>query len=151
MLRSRNKGLLASLWATAALAVPASAYAGNFCVAVNGGFGGGGTTYVGPGFTLPAKNQCAPWAGFTKTACTVIAQATGSGCVSNSGKVLTLTIFNTDPDFFGDGKFASDHIELCPTGVMGCPFTSQDHGYFEGLAEETTCTAALLLLPQSHD
>jgi hypothetical protein len=33
--------------------------ASNFCVAVNGGFGSGGTSYVAPAFTLPAKNNCA--------------------------------------------------------------------------------------------
>ena len=150
MLKSRNKRLLVSLWAMAALILPASADAAGFCVASNGGFGGGGTTYVAPDFTLPAKNQCAAWAGFTKTASTVVTQATGSGCLSNSGRVLTLTTFNTDPLFFGPGKFASDHIELCPTGVASCPITGQDtgSGFFDGIAEEVTCTASLLKLPE---
>jgi hypothetical protein len=131
------------------LITPIGAHAAGFCVASNGGFGHGGTSYIAPGFTLPAKNQCAAWSGFTKTASTVIAQATGSGCLSNSGRVLTLTIFNTDPDFFGGGKFGSDHIELCLTN--NCAFTSQDHGFFEGLAEQETCTPGLLKLPENHD
>ena len=85
------------------LITPISAYAANFCVEVNGGFGHGGHTLIAPGFTLPAKNQCAAWSGFTKTASTVILISHGTGCLSNSGRVLDLSIFSTDPDFFGIG------------------------------------------------
>jgi hypothetical protein len=134
------------------LIAPICAYAANFCVAVNGGFGsGGGTSYIAPAFTLPAKNNCAAWSGFTKTASTVIAISTGTGCLSNSGKVLTLSIFNTDPEFFGAGAFVSDQIQLCPKGVTGCPITGQDFGNFGGNAVEQTCTASLLRLPTTHD
>ena len=133
------------------LIAPACAYAANFCVAVNGGFGSGGTSYIAPAFALPAKNNCAAWSGFTKTASTVIAIATGTGCLASDGKVLTLSIFNTDPEFFGAGESVSDQIQLCPKGVAGCPITGQDFGNFGGSAAEQTCTARLLKLPPTHD
>jgi hypothetical protein len=133
------------------LIAPICAYAANFCVAVNGGFGTGGTSYIAPAFTLPAANNCTPWSGFTKTATTVIAISTGTGCLSKSGKVLTLSIFNTDPQFFGDGTAVSDQIQLCPKGVTGCPIAGQDFGNFGGTAVQQTCTARLLNLPQTHD
>ena len=139
--------------ATVSLGVVLSgaALAQNFCVAVNGGFGSGGTSYIAPTFTLPVKNNCAAWSGFTKTASTVIAISTGTGCLANDGKVLTLSIFNTDPPFFGAGKAVSDQIQLCPKGVTGCPITGQDLGNFAGPAVQQTCTAGLLTLPPTHD
>ena len=139
--------------ATVSLGVVLSgaALAQNFCVAVNGGFGSGGTSYIAPTFTLPVKNNCAAWSGFTKTASTVIAISTGTGCLASDGKVLTLSIFNTDPPFFGAGKAVSDQIQLCPKGVTGCPITGQDLGNFAGPAVQQTCTAGLLKLPPTHD
>jgi hypothetical protein len=128
---------------------PICAYAANFCVAVSGGFGGGGTSYIAPAFTLPAKNNCVAWSGFTKT--TVIAISTGTGCLANDGKVLTVSIFNTDPEFLGAGKAVSDQIQLCPKGVTGCAITEQDRGNFAGPAVQQTCTAKLLKLPPTHD
>ena len=140
--------------ATVSLGVVLSgaALAQNFCVAVNGGFGSGGTSYIAPAFTLPAKNNCAAWSGFTKTATTVIAISTGTGCLASDGRVLTLSIFNTDLEFFGAGVAVLDQIELCPKGVTGCPITGQDVGNFgPGLAVQQTCTASLLALPPTHD
>ena len=140
--------------ATVSLGVVLSgaALAQNFCVAVNGGFGSGGTSYIAPTFTLPVKNNCAAWSGFTKTATTVIAISTGTGCLASDGRVLTLSIFNTDPEFFGGGKAVADQIQLCPKGVTGCPITGQDVGNFgPGLAVEQPCTASLLALPPTHD
>ena len=133
------------------LIAPICAYAANFCVAVNGGFGKGGTSFVAPAFTLPAKDGCTAWSGFTKTGSTVIAIATGTGCVANEGKVLTLSIFNTDPAFFGAGSAVSDQIVLCPTGVTGCPVSGNDQGNFSGTAAEQTCDFTLLNLPVTHD
>jgi hypothetical protein len=96
------------------LITPISADAANFCLAVNGGFGHGGYTYVAPSFTVPAINQCAAWSGFTKTGTTVVLISNGTGCVSNNGARLDLSIFNTDWMFFGIGNnsFALDTIEL---------------------------------------
>ena len=144
---------LVALAPVVALALaPMSASAAGFCVAVNGGFGNGGTSFVGPNFVLPAKNKCAPWAGFTKTGSTVVAFASGTGCLSNGGKVLTLSVTNSDPSFFGPGTAAFDQITLCPTGVTGCPVGGgQDSGFFGGSAKEQTCTTGLLRLPDLHD
>jgi hypothetical protein len=133
------------------LIAPVPAFATNFCIAVNGGFGSGGTSFVGPGFVVPTANLCEAWLGFTKTATSVIATATGTGCVSSNGKVLTLSIFDTDPPFLGAGTAVSDYIQLCPKGVTSCPISGSDQGYFAGTAAEQTCTAALLRLPVTHD
>ena len=133
------------------LIAPIYAYAANFCVAVNGGFGNGGTSYIAPAFTMPAKNNCAAWSGFTKTATTVIAIWTGTGCLASDGRVLTLSIFNTDLEFFGAGVAVLDQIELCPKGVTGCPITGEDIGNFTGPAVQQTCTASLLTLPPTHN
>ena len=133
------------------LSAPVSASAANLCIAVSGGFGNGGTSFVAPAFKLPAANHCTPWSGFTKTASTVIAVTNGTACLSKTGKVLTLSLFNTDPQFFGPGSSASDQIQLCPSGVTGCPISGQDVGYFSGSAAMQTCTAALLTLPDAHD
>ena len=120
---------------------------------MNGGFGNNGTSFIGKGFALPAAGLCKPWAGFTKTATSVIVHSTGAGCLSNDGKVLTLTIFGTNPSFFGPGGFSTDHIRLCPAGVTGCPIGGgQDSGTFgPGPAAPQTCTTALLRLPAVHD
>ena len=133
------------------LIAPIPTYAANFCVAVSGGFGNGGTSFIAPTFTLPAKNHCAAWSGYTKTASTVIAIANGAGCLASDGKVLTLSIFNTDPLFFGPGDSVSDQIRLCPTAVTGCPISGQDTGNFTGSATQQTCTTSLLTLPPTHD
>src|ERR1700727_3564899 len=58
----------------------------NFCIATAGGFGSGGTSFVAPGFTVPAENKCTPWSGFTKTASTVILTTNGAACLSPTGK-----------------------------------------------------------------
>lgn len=71
------------------LIAPDAAKAANFCIAVNGGVGHGGTSYVGPSFALPAAGKCAAWAGFTKTAVTVIAIGSGTGCVSSVETLFT--------------------------------------------------------------
>ena len=125
----------------------------NFCIRVNGGFGNGGTSFIGKGFTLPAAGFCRPWAGFTKTASSVIVNSTGAGCLSSDGKVLTLSVFSTSPSWFGPGGFGSDHIRLCPAGVTGCPIGGgTDSGSFgPGPAARQTCTTNLLRLPAIHD
>jgi hypothetical protein len=127
----------------------------DFCVAVNGGFGSsGGTSFVAKEFISPTIGTCKPWAGIVKTAATVVATSTGAACLSNDGKLLTLTLHSTDPNFFGVGTVASDHIELCPLqATQGCPAHSGqfDNGFFSGPAAQQTCTAALTSIPSSHD
>ncbi len=135
----------------AGLIAPDRSDAANFCVAVNGGFGNGGTSFIAPTFSLPTHDLCTPWAGITKTASTVVAFSTGTACVSKDGTVLTLSIFNTDPSFFGANTAASDQIQLCVKGKPGCTISGQDQGYFGGTAAEQTCTATLLNIPVTHD
>jgi hypothetical protein len=136
------------------LAASVPSYAANYCIKVNGGFGNGGSTFVGKGFAVPAAGACKTWTGYVKTASSVIANSTGSGCLSSNGIVLTLTILSTDPSYLGSGVIASDHIRICPAGSAGCPTgvgIGTDVGTFGGNAAKTTCTTALLNLPAVHD
>jgi hypothetical protein len=142
---------LTTLLATA----PRNARAADFCVAVNGGFGSGGTSFVGKGFTSPANGTCKPWAGIVKTASTVVGTSTGAACLSNDGKLLTITLHSTDPQFFGNGTSVTDHIELCPlASTLGCPGSSGqfDNGsFFSGPAAQVTCTKKVTSIPSTHD
>jgi hypothetical protein len=135
------------------LIAPVYSYAAtNYCIAVGGGFGGGGTTFIGRGFVLPTNGECLPWSGFTKTASTVILITSGVGCLSSNGKVLTVSVSSADPPFIGSGQIVSDYITLCPKGTKACPLGSgEDQGEFGGTAEPETCTSALLTLPPTHD
>ena len=136
------------------LVAPIPSYAANYCIKVNGGFGNGGTTFVGKGFAVPAAGACKVWTGYLKTASSVIAHSTGSGCLSSDGIVLTISILSTDPSFLGSGVAVSDHIRICPGGSTGCPTgvgIGTDAGYFGGPAAKTSCTTALLTLPAVHD
>jgi hypothetical protein len=124
----------------------------SYCIAVNGGFGKGGTSFVSRPFTLPAANTCKPWSGLTKTATSVIATSTGTGCLSSNGKVLTLSVISTNPGWFGPGQSGVDHIQLCPTGTTNCPISGSDAGSFgPGTAVQQTCTSSLLNLPAVHN
>jgi hypothetical protein len=135
------------------LVAPLCSNAADYCIATNGGFGNGGSSFIGKGFVLPAAGLCAPWSGFTKTASTVIAISTGTGCRSTDGKVLELTISSTDPAFLGSGTLGSDHIKFCPAGAATCPFGGgTGTGTFSnGSAKRQTCTTALVRLPALHD
>ena len=125
----------------------------HYCIRVNGGFGNGGQSFVGKGFTVPGPGACARWSGYLKAASSVIAISTGTGCRSTNGKVLELTIFSSDPSFFGAGSFSQDHIKLCPGGVTGCPIGGGVNAgsFFSGPAAPQTCTTQLLTLPVFHD
>ena len=134
------------------LSAPLSLYAASFCIAVDGGFGSGGTTYVAPTFVMPAANGCSPWAGFTKTASTVILVASGTGCLATNGKSLQFSISMQDPQFFSAGTLVSDYITVCKEGVSGCTAIVSDQGFFSSSdVKEITCTATLLKFPQGHD
>lgn len=135
------------------LIAPLSSHAANFCIATNGGFGNGGSSFVGIGFVLPAAGICLPWSGLTKTASSVIAIAAGTACRSTDGKALELTISSTDPAFLGSGVIGSDHIKFCPGGAATCPFGGgTGTGTFSnGSAVRQTCTTTLVKLPAIHD
>jgi len=135
------------------LIAPLCSNAADLCIATNGGFGNGGSSFIGKNFALPAAGVCAPWAGFTKTASSVIAISTGTACRSSDGKALELTISSTDPSFLVSGVIGSDHIRFCPGGAANCPFGGGfGTGTFSnGGAEAQTCTSALVKLPAIHD
>lgn len=123
---------------------------GAFCIATAGGFGSGGTTFVAPGFTVPAVNKCTSWSGFTKTASTVILNTSGAACLSSTGKTLTVSVSSADPDFLGTNP-ASDYIQLTRSSSTGAFTGGTDQGEFAGSADQITCTSGLLSLPDTHD
>ena len=123
---------------------------GSFCIATAGGFGNGGTTFVSPGFTVPAKNGCTAWSGFTKTASTVILNTSGAACLSTTGKTMTVSVSSADPAFVGNTP-ATDYIQLTRTSSTGSFTGGTDQGEFSGSADQVTCTSSLLTLPDVHD
>jgi hypothetical protein len=124
----------------------------DFCVAVNGGFGSGGATFVGKEFISPVAGTCKPWSGIVKTGTTVVGTTTGASCRSDDGLRLTLTLHSSDPEFFGSGTSIIDHIELCPNGSSSCPVSQTDNGsFFTGAAAIVTCTTALTSIPSTHN
>lgn len=126
---------------------------GSFCIAVGGGFGppNDGTTYVNPNFTVPAENKCTTWSGYTKTASTVVIISNGAACLSSTGKTLTVSVSNADPEFFGTTPEA-DYIQLTRSGSSGTFTGGSDQGSdLGGSANQVTCTSSLLTLPDSHD
>jgi hypothetical protein len=135
------------------LIAPVFSNAADYCIAVGGGFGNGGSSFIGTDFAVPAAGSCAPWAGFTKTASSVILMTTGSACTSSTGGVLTLSAFSTDPEYFGAGTIASDYIQLCKNGGTSCAVgAGSDQGSLSGSsAASERCTTALLTLPPTHD
>jgi hypothetical protein len=137
-----------------AMIVPVSSFASShYCIEVGGGFGKGGTTFIGTGFAVPAEGTCSPWAGFTKTASSVILMTSGTGCLSSDGKVLTVSVASADPAYFGSGTQHSDYIQVCPSGIKSCPLggSGRDSGEFGGSAEPISCTSSLESLPAIHD
>ena len=121
-----------------------------YCIAVGGGFGNGGSTFVARNFTLPEANKCTPWAGYTKTNATVIWTTTGTACVSSDNKALTVSVSSADPDFLGVGATAADYIHMTRTSATEA-FSGQDSGYLTGSADQVKCTSAVLTLPDYHD
>src|ERR1700691_611065 len=79
------------------LIAPLYASAARYCIALMGGFGSGGTTFIGEGFELPSEGKCSPWVGFTKTASTVVLTTSGVGCTSSDGDVLTVSVNSGGP------------------------------------------------------
>jgi hypothetical protein len=136
-------GLMAPLQSFASSEAP-------YCIAVNEGFGNGGTTFVARNFTLPAASKCSPWTGYTKTASTVIAMTSGSACLSTDNTTLTVSVTSADPSYFGAGTIVGDYIQMSRSDAME-PFSGYDYGEFAGTAAPTSCTSALLTLPSYHD
>jgi hypothetical protein len=155
-MRTLKQPWLLLCFTTLFVAAPRNARAANFCVAVNGGFGNGGNSFVGEGFTSPAKGTCKPWAGIMKSNSTVVWTSTGAACLSNDGKLLTIVLQSTDPSFAGNTN-VTDTIELCPlASTLGCPafngqFDFSSFSGFGGPAAQVTCTTAVTKIPSTHD
>jgi hypothetical protein len=145
------KGLMATTMLAGMIGAPVYATA-PFCIAVNGGFGNGGTSFVARGFDLPQPSHCTPWSGYTKTSATVILTTFGTACASDDGSVLTVSVASADPSYLGSGTLVSDYIRVCPDSVTSCPIGGGvDSGYITGGAAQQDCTDALLDLPVFHD
>jgi hypothetical protein len=136
-------GLLAPLQSFASSEAP-------YCIAVNGGFGNGGTTFVARNFTLPTASKCSPWTGYTKTADTVILTTGGTSCLSSDNTALTVSVSSADPLYLGPGQVAADYIQMSRPDATE-PFSGNDYGQFPGTAEPVSCTSDLLNLPSSHN
>ncbi len=135
-----------------AVLMTAPVYATPYCVAVDGGYGKGGTSFVARNFVQPGANSCSVWTGYTKTAGTVVLITSGTACLSSNSEVLTISVTSADPSYFGAGKIVSDYIQLCPEGASKCPIgQGSDVGAFSGTAAAETCTSALQELPATHD
>jgi hypothetical protein len=148
MLRFNKSHLLLLLGLIAPVSPAATA---SYCIAVDGGFGHGGTTFIGSGFAVPAEGACTPWTGFTKTAGTVILTTSGAGCLSSDGKALTISVSSADPSYLGEGQLGSDYIQLTRKSSSGSFTSGSDTGSVGGSAIPTTCTSSLLTLPSTHD
>jgi hypothetical protein len=148
MFRIKTRHLLVLL----GLIAPVYSYGANYCIASGGGFGSGGASFIGPGFALPLAGKCKPWSGFTKAASTVVLTSTGTGCLSSDGKVLTFSIYSSDPAYLSSSTIGEDYIQFCPPGTKSCPVgAGSDQGTFAGTAAPQTCTTALLKLPSTHN
>jgi hypothetical protein len=121
-----------------------------YCIAVGGGFGNGGSTFVARNFSLPEASKCSPWSGYTKTASTVILTTSGTACLSSDSTALTVSVSSADPDYLGVGKLGVDYIKMSRTSATD-PFSGEDAGYLAGSAEPVSCTSDLLTLPSYHD
>ena len=105
-MKSIVRNLALSAAAALAMTAPLQSFAASeapYCIAVNGGFGNGGTTFVARNFPLPAASKCSAWTGYTKTASTVVAMTGGSTCLSSDNSALTVSVTSADPSFFGAG------------------------------------------------
>jgi hypothetical protein len=121
-----------------------------YCIAVGGGFGNGGTTFVARNFSFPSEGKCSVWTGYTKTASTVVLTTNGTACLSSDNKALTVSVTSADPLYFPVNQLTADYIQLTRDSSSD-PFSGQDYGAFASSAAPTTCTSALLTLPNPHD
>jgi hypothetical protein len=145
----------AHLLLLAGLAAPLQGFAtaapeGPYCVAVGGGFGNSGSTFVARNFSMPEANKCSPWTGYTKTSATVILTTSGTSCLSSDSLALTVSVTSADPDFIGAGKIGVDYIRMTRPSATD-PFSGEDQGYLAGGAEPVSCSSDLLTLPAVHD
>jgi hypothetical protein len=149
------KGLMITTVLAAAIA-PAFADPVAYCVAVNGGFNNGGTSFVARQFDIPGPSKCSSWSGYAKTASTVVFFSSGTACLSSSGTIMTVSITSADPSN-SPGVTKGDFIRFCPDGVWSCPIGGgQDvappgTGVDSGAAAQQPCNDDLLYLPDFPD
>lgn len=134
------------------MTIPVSGFATDYCIKVNGGWGNGGSSFIGKNFTLPGSGVCKPWSGFVKTATSVIAVSVGTACKSTDGKILELSINSTNPSYLGTGVISNDHMKFCPGGTSSCPIGG---GFAVGTLSggspsPQTCTTNLIKYPYNH-
>jgi hypothetical protein len=157
-----NRVVLAAV-ATAGLIGSVYADPAPYCIAVNGGFDNGGTTFVARQFEAPGPNKCTPWAGYTKIPATVVLTTGGTACLSDDGNVMTVAVSSINPNWVGsqDGR---DYLQFCPqnancageVSVENYPLAGGlDIGFVGGIAPgaptvQIDCTDDLLDLPANH-
>jgi hypothetical protein len=119
------------------LVAPVQSFAAEqpYCIAVGGGLGDGGTTFV---------------AGYTKYAI-VILTSTGVACLSSDSTALTVSVSSNDPAWLNTLPPVNDYIQLKRLDSTQ-PFKGEDSGQFAlpGESWPVTCTSDLLDLPSSH-
>jgi hypothetical protein len=134
-----------------ALIAPVHSFAEEpYCIAVGGGLGDGGTTFVARNFSMPGEGRCTPWSGYTKYS-SVILTTTGTACLSSDSTALTVSVSSNDPAWLGSLPPVNDYIRLSRADSTQ-PFRGEDAGQFGYPAESetVTCTSELLNLPSSH-
>jgi hypothetical protein len=110
------------------LSLPAACLAKDYCLNLSG------TQLIGIGFTVPKKNSCKPWVGFGFVF-SGNSPSSGTGCTSQDGSTLSLTITTSEPESGGSTFFDS--------AVLSLPSqTGTDHENFvpDGVASELSAT-----------
>ena len=87
------------------LSLPAACLAKDYCLNLSG------TQLIGIGFTVPKKNSCKPWVGFGFVF-SGNSPSSGTGCTSQDGSTLSLTITTSEPEFGGATFFDSAVLSL---------------------------------------
>jgi hypothetical protein len=121
-----------------------------YCIAVGGGFGDGGTTFVARDFSFPGEGKCTTWSGYTKFSIVVLT-STGVACLSSDSTALTVSVSSNDPAWLNTLPPVHDYIQMTrPDSTQ--QFRGEDTGQFAlpGESWTVTCTNDLLDLPSSH-
>jgi hypothetical protein len=121
-----------------------------YCIAVGGGLGDGGTTFVARNFSFPGEGKCTTWSGYTKYS-SVILTSTGVACLSSDSTALTVSVSSNDPAWLNTLPPVNDYIQLKRLDPTQ-PFKGEDAGQFAlpGESWPVTCTSDLLDRPSSH-
>ena len=102
-------GLLVPLQSFAASEAP-------YCIAVNGGYGNGGTTFVARNFSLPAPANARPGRATPRPLTRSSITTGGTSCLSSDNKALTVSVTSQDPWYLGGGHPRSGLHPAIPAG-----------------------------------